>query len=196
MLLIKNSKLFQVSAKVGRSEVVRLVLAATTAFIFLPLPDTDFIFLSILHHRSIITHSLLFGFVFLFLGKNTGAAPLAGAMLGLSVHLACDLLSPAVGFGQIWLPYPIKTGLGIFSYVWLSINCAIGFAIAIQWSLYAFRCVFSKVVAFMIIVVTAALYGVLNEKSFYSVAITVLFVLIGFAIQYKWGKFRSSVSSM
>ncbi len=132
--LIKKPKLFQVSAKIGRSEVVRLVLAATTAFIFLPLPDTDFIFLPILHHRSIITHSLLFGFVFLFLGKNTGAAPLAGAMLGLSVHLACDLLSPAIGFGQIWLPYPIKIGLGIFSYIWLAINCAIGFAIVIQWS--------------------------------------------------------------
>jgi hypothetical protein len=83
-----------------------LALFVGFAYLFLWVPDIDLVLIGLLHHRSIVTHSLLPGLLFLLLGRSLGAAPVAGALVGLSVHLTSDMLSPMVGFAQIWLPAP------------------------------------------------------------------------------------------
>ena len=40
-----------------------------------------------------------------------GGAAAAGAGLGVAVHLAADLLSPARGYGRIWWPEPVQVSL-------------------------------------------------------------------------------------
>jgi hypothetical protein len=111
----------------GRSPVAKIGLIQLMAYLFLWVPDLDFLLLDLLHHRSIVTHSVLPALVFIFLGWRAGAAPIAGALVGIAVHLSCDLLSPMVGFGQIWLPEPYQIPLGPFSYPWLAINALLAF---------------------------------------------------------------------
>ena len=100
------------------------------ACMFLAVPDVDLLLLSLLHHRSILTHSALPALVLLPLQGRFGPAPVAGALIGLSVHLTCDLLSPAVGFGQVWLPAPFKASLGGLSPAWLFANALLCFILA------------------------------------------------------------------
>lgn len=85
------------------------------AYLFLWVPDTDFLLLPLLHHRSIVTHSALPALILLLFRKRFGIIPTAGGLIGLSVHLLCDALSPPVGFGQVWLPWPYKEPLGSLS---------------------------------------------------------------------------------
>lgn len=87
----------------------------------------DFLLLDLLHHRSIVTHSVLPALAFILLGWRAGAAPIAGALVGIAVHLSCDLLSPMVGYGQIWLPEPYQIPLGPFSNLWLGLNAWLAF---------------------------------------------------------------------
>lgn len=165
-----------VSAKAGRTPVGRFVLFLGSAYIFLWVPDLDLALISILHHRSIITHSILPALLFLFLGRSLGAAPIAGGLIGISVHLSCDMLSPMVGYAQIWLPAPIKAPLGPLSYLWLGGNAVVGFALA---SLVA-SLAFTRKVAYPLVVVVSvvcgATYGFINENSYLSV-VTVLCVI-------------------
>lgn len=84
-----------------RTTLAKLLWFVGMAYSFLWVPDLDLVFIGVLHHRSIVTHSILPAVLLLLLGRRAGAAPLAGAMIGLAVHLSCDLLSPAIGFGQI-----------------------------------------------------------------------------------------------
>lgn len=168
----------EVAPAAGRSWPGRLAAFALAAFIFLGVPDLDLALLGLLHHRSIITHSLLPALICLLLGKGLGAAPMAGAFVGLSVHLACDFLSPnMVGFAQIWLPAPFKMPLGPFSYLWLAGNAIFGFAIA---SIVA-RAAFGRL-AFPIVATTsalfAAMYGYFNENSMIAVVVTLAMIII------------------
>ena len=83
----------QVRETAGRSTPVKISLFFLMAYLFLLVPDLDFLLLGILHHRSIVTHSVLPVLVLMILGAKAGAAPIAGALVGLTVHLSCDLLS-------------------------------------------------------------------------------------------------------
>lgn len=154
-----------VPATAGRSVPARIAYFLVCAYVFLWVPDLDHLLLPILHHRSIITHSVLPGFLFLMLGRQLGAAPVSGALIGLSVHMSADLLSPMVGFAQIWLPAPYKLGLGPWSYLWLAGNALMGFALAGQIAKAAFgpRVALPGVAATS--AVTAVSYGALNEEA-------------------------------
>jgi hypothetical protein len=186
-------RLLGVSAVAGRSGPGRWILFLGCAYVFLWVPDIDFALMSALHHRSIITHSLLPALLFLLFGRGLGAAPVAGALIGTSVHLSCDLLSPMVGYAQIWLPAPYKVPLGpLLSYLWLFGNAVIGFALA---SLIA-GLVFPRRLAFPIValvaVITGATYGALNEGSFISMIVVLVIIALslfpeGF-IRQRWAK--------
>jgi hypothetical protein len=165
----------------GRSVPVRLALFGGSTYLFLWIPDIDQLFLPILHHRSIITHSLLPGFLLLLLGRSLGAAPAAGALIGLSVHLACDMLSPMVGFGAIWTPAPYKISLGVFSYIWLAGNAVLGFAIASIIARAAFGELFAYPLVVILSVVTGLIYGVHNEGSLSSVVIVLVLLAASLA---------------
>lgn len=165
-----------VSARAGRSPLGRLILFLSCAYLFLWVPDLDFALISILHHRSIITHSLLPALLFVFLGRSLGAAPIAGALIGTSVHLSCDLLSPMVGYAQIWLPAPFKAPLGPLSYFWLGGNAVVGFALASLVASLAFPRSLAYPLVASVAVITGATYGALNEGSVLSM-ITVLVII-------------------
>lgn len=178
-----------IADRTGRTLPGRLGLMVLMAWIFLGVPDLDFALLPILHHRSIVTHSILPGLVFLFLGRRFGAAPIAGAMIGISVHLVCDMLSPMVGFAQVWLPSPIKAPLGPLSYLWLGGNALLGYGLAF---LIAVRTLPAGIALPFIILlsgITGAAYGMLNEQSLSSVVVSVLFPAI--AAYLAWRRRRS-----
>lgn len=158
-----------------RSFLTRLSFFVGSGYVFLWVPDLDLLLLPILHHRSIITHSILPGLLLIMLGRKHGAAPIAGALVGLSVHLTCDLLSPMEGFAQIWLPFPIKTPLGPLSYLWLALNGFLGFMVASIVARTAF-----KGLSFPIVASTSALigmtYGWINEDAFSSVVLVLIMI--------------------
>lgn len=158
----------------GRSASAKLLWFLAMAYVFLWVPDIDLLFIGILHHRSIVTHSILPALILLVLGRRAGAAPIAGALIGLAVHLSCDLLSPMVGFAQIWLPAPIKAPLGPLSYLWLFLNALIAFWIARQLAVKAFNLWTGYFMMLTVSVLTAFSYGVINENSLWSVVVTLV----------------------
>lgn len=161
-------RLLTVPAVAGRTLPVRVALFVGFAYLFLWVPDTDLILMDILHHRSIITHSLLPGLVLLLLGRSLGAAPVAGSLVGLSVHLTSDMLSPMVGFAQIWLPAPYIAPLGPLSYLWLGSNALLGFMAASFIARIAFHR-FALAAVALTSIVTGVTYGWFNENSVLSV---------------------------
>ncbi|WP_143595768.1 hypothetical protein [Tropicibacter naphthalenivorans] len=155
------------------------------AWIFLGVPDFDLALLPILHHRSIVTHSILPPLLFLLVARRLGAAPIAGAMIGTSVHLTCDLLSPMVGFAQIWLPAPIKAPLGPLSYLWLLGNALVGYVVAFGVAYVTLP----RGIAFPFIIalsaMTGAAYGALNEQSVLSVIVCLVFPTLAGVVAWR-----------
>jgi len=91
------------------------------AFIGLWLPDIDLVLLPLLHHRSILTHSILIPWLLARYARDrVPVEVIAGLYCGMAVHLAADVLSPATGFGMIWLPWPIKVSIGPLSPLWVA----------------------------------------------------------------------------
>ncbi len=124
------------------------------------LPDIDFALLPILHHRSIITHSILIPWlVSLFLSQKISVSTISGLYAGIAIHLSADILSPMVGFGMIWLPWPIKTSLGSASAVWIAANAMIGICLALRSSPER------KTLTFGFLLLAALAYAVLNEAA-------------------------------
>lgn len=153
---------------------VALLVAATA--LFLPAPDLDQFALRLLHHRSILTHSVLPAVLVWWLARDLGPAAASGAFLGVAIHLSADLLSPMRGYGAIWLPEPFQHSLGRWSALWLLVNAlgAAVLAVAIlpdggHWRLLA-----------AVVGGGAALaYGALNERSALAAAVCLLTVAAG-----------------
>ncbi|WP_410217359.1 hypothetical protein [Paracoccus sp. (in: a-proteobacteria)] len=112
-----------------------------------------------------MTHCVLPALLLLLLRHSLGAAPAAGAFIALSVHLACDALSPAVGFGQVWLPAPVKTTLGAWSPLWLIGNAVLSFWLALRMARIAFRKLWSGYLVIRTVALVGAVYGIINESS-------------------------------
>lgn len=169
----------------GRSAIAeedRIIYRALTvplfAYIFLWTPDLDFVLLPLLHHRSIITHSVLPALLLLLFRKRLGVAPTAGGMIGLSVHLLCDALSPPVGFGQVWLPWPVKTPLGPLSPFWLVGNAALCFILAHVMCRRLGPGVSGPIILALTSALVGASYGFFNERSALSAAVCLIFPAI------------------
>src|SRR5687768_9738662 len=100
-----------------RAAPVEVAVMAVAALAFLPAPDLDLWAIRLLHHRSILTHSVLLPFLVLWgaaplgLSEAQGIAAAAGAGLGVAVHLAADLLAPSRGYGRVWWPEPFQRSL-------------------------------------------------------------------------------------
>ena len=167
----------------------RTVLVAAFACFFLAVPDVDLLLLSLLHHRSILTHSALPAVIPFLLRRRIGLMPTAGALIGLHVHLICDALSPAVGFGQVWLPAPFKTPLGALSPLWLIVNAGFCFALAQAICRRRMPGLSGAVMVALTGGVIGVLYGLLNERSVLSAAVCLIFPgLLALAIRQRLRK--------
>ena len=173
----------RVVAVAGRSMPAKVCWFVGSAYLFLWVPDLDLALLPILHHRSIVTHSILPALLLIVLGRNLGAAPVAGGLIGIAVHLSCDLLSPMTGFAQIWLPMPIKMGLGPFSYLWLLANALVAYVWAQRIAVRTFPLWLSVPLFIATAAGTGVLYGIFNEQ-----ALTAVLVSLGIlATSMTWG---------
>lgn len=103
-----------------------LIVLLMFGYLGLGFPDVDLLALPLLHHRSIITHSILLPAIFLVFRNAALRFGACGFVLGVSVHLAADVLSSPTGFGMVWLPWPIKFPLGPLSLIWLAANAIVG----------------------------------------------------------------------
>lgn len=103
-----------------------LIVMLMCGYLGLGFPDVDLALLPILHHRSIITHSILIPAIFLTIRNSAIRFGAGGFILGISIHLSADVLSSPIGFGMIWLPWPIKFPLGPLSPLWLAANALVG----------------------------------------------------------------------
>lgn len=158
----------------GRSAPVKAVWFVAMAYVFLWVPDLDLVLIEVLHHRSIVTHSILPALLLIAVGRRAGAAPIAGALIGLAVHLSCDLLSPMVGYGQVWLPAPVKTPLGPLSYLWLFINALLASVLARVIAMRAFHWAAGYALILLVGGATSVTYGWINEGSLPAVLVTLL----------------------
>lgn len=162
----------------------RTVLLAAFACLFLATPDVDLLLLSLLHHRSILTHSVLPAAIPFLLRRRIGLVPTAGALIGLHVHLICDALSPAVGFGQVWLPAPFKAPLGGLSPVWLAGNAALCLFLALAICRRQMPGMAGPIAVMLASGGIGALYGLLNERSVLSAAVCLILPgLLGLSIR-------------
>lgn len=169
------------TASLARLMGTLLLLAASAGagtLLFIGLPDIDLALMPILHHRSIMTHSVLLSLPLLWLPTPVGRAFAVGGLVALSVHLSADLLSPMVGFAQIWLPWPIKTPLGPLSYLWLALNAAFAIALAVRVARRggAPRVSVSTTIAYACI--PAIVYGLVNEGSWVA-SVTAIGIIVG-----------------
>ncbi|TNC70356.1 hypothetical protein [Rubellimicrobium roseum] len=158
---------------------VALLAGATLAF--LPAPDVDLWMLRLLHHRSILTHSVLLPCLVLWFLPELGPAAAAGAALGVAVHMAADMLSPARGFGRIWLPEPFQVSLGGWSHLWLLVNAlgAAWMAVAVLPSGEAWRWIAGGVG-----ILAALGYGLMRERSILSALVALAVVGAPFAADH------------
>lgn len=152
-----------------------LILAGATAA-FLAAPDVDFLLLRLLHHRSILTHSVLLPALVWWWGRELGPAAAAGAFLGVAIHLAADLLSPPRGYGAVWWPEPFQSSLGGWSPLWLGANAVLAAFLAVavlptgeNW----------RLLAAVVGAVAAVGYGIVNERSLLAVIVALLVVVAG-----------------
>lgn len=146
------------------------------------IPDLDLLAIPILHHRSIITHSVLIPFLLGKFGGNRFSHLIVSGMYGgIAIHLSADALSAASGFGMVWFPWPIKEALGAASPVWLVINAGLGIWLMIRLAPNMKWIVLPAAIA------VAASYALLNEAAFAP------FVVFGALVSVVvWARRRSS----
>lgn len=154
--------------RLGLSAPGQAALFVLAVLMFLPAPDVDFLLLRLLHHRSILTHSLLLPVLVWLLLPGLGPGAAAGAFLGVAIHLAADALSPPRGYGAVWWPEPFQSSLGRWSTLWLLGNAALGAYLAFAvlpvgegW----------RMLALGVGLVAALGYGAVNERSVLAVLV-------------------------
>ena len=162
--------------RLGQTPAGQVALLAVATAVFLPAPDVDQLALRLLHHRSILTHSILLPLLLWWLARDLGPAAAAGAFLGVAIHLSADLLSPMRGYGAIWLPEPFQVGLGRWSALWLLANALLASVLAVavlpdggQW----------RLLAALVGGGAALAYGLLNERSVLAALVCLLAVAAG-----------------
>lgn len=164
----------------SRCVATSMGVGAVGVYAGLFLPDLDLLLMSILHHRSIITHSIL---IPLLLKRWLPDAVFAGLMAGVSIHLWADSLSTTIGFAQIYLPL-VKTGIGgVATFIWIILNSLAGLYFAV--SVYR-KYLWLIIGAYLVI---ALAYGVLNEGAAFIVyVLSVIGVLLFVRNRMRKGK--------
>lgn len=167
--------------QIGLSAPGQAAIFVILALAFLPMPDIDLLAIRLLHHRSILTHSLLVPFLLWWFMPSLGPAAAAGAFLGVAVHLSADVLSPSRGYGLVWWPEPFQTSLGRWSRLWLLLN-AIGGA----WMAAAVlpQGTGWRRLALGLGLAVALGYGIWNERSVLAVIMAVL--IVGGTMGLRW----------
>ena len=148
------------------------------AYAGLFLPDIDLLLLPILHHRSIITHSVFF---VLFINKFVSKDFSQGLLLGVGCHLLADSTGSMVGFGMIWLPIIIIPIGPVLSLIWILGN--------------AFMCLYifytnepiNKILFLMVVIGTLGISMITAGTATYAL---VIIGLVGLLSNYK--KYRNS----
>ncbi len=176
-----------VRPEVAQSKPSQLLAVAVFSFVFLWMPDIDLVFLEILHHRSALTHSLIPVAILSWFLREWGPGIGTGALLGTSIHLSADLVTPSmVGFAQVWLPEPWQISLGSCSYVWLFANAFAGFAAASIYARRSFGAKWSLPVVFACAILAGSLYGWINEQSVVSVLVIWLMAILALWPERRW----------
>lgn len=143
------------------------------AWLGLFIPDIDLMLLPILHHRSIITHSVI---LVIFARRWLSDSVYVGLLLGISIHLWADSMGASVGFAQVYLPV-VKEGLGAeASWIWLLGNALVGFLVTVS---------YNKKFAWLIVplfVLLALTYAVFNEGAGF---FTYVFAVVGCVMYFK-----------
>lgn len=166
------------------------LLLFASCWFFLWVPDVDLALLPILHHRSIVTHSMLPALLLLALRRRLGLAPTIGALISVSVHLTCDALSPPTGFGQVWLPWPLKVPLGPLSPLWLLANAATCYFLALVMLRRLMGPYWALLATVVLAAVVGAGYGLLNENSL--LAAGACLVLPALTAVFRWHRIRQA----
>lgn len=182
---------------VKRLLVVWLQYLLTATLIFFSvqlltwLPDIDRWAVEVLHHRSILTHSILLPLLFWFAVPKTLSMVASVLFAAFGVHLSADILAPSVGYGAIWLPAPFKMNLGEASKIWLLVNAVAAFAMALRSTpdKYVHGLIFGSIFS-------CIFYGLANEGSSISALVSVVFFLGGLFIYSRiWSLPRNPLSS-
>ena len=149
-----------------------LALTSGGVWFGLAWPDSDLLALGVLHHRSVVTHSILLP---LILMRWVPSDMYAGMLYGISIHLWADSLSTATGFAQVYTPV-INIGFGEeLSLIWLLGNAVVGFVLA---TICYKRVPWIAIGAFFLI---AGIYAVFNEGAgflLYVVSIASVFMFV------------------
>jgi len=142
----------------------------TAIYLLTWIPDIDQLLLQVLHHRSIITHSILLPLLLLLVTGSSLRWLSASLFSAIGIHLSADLLSPSIGYGAIWLPAPMKLSLGEMSKIWLLVNIIAAFYLS-------YRSLSANMQRSLLWATTFAgfSYGVQNENSFISAAVILFF---------------------
>lgn len=146
-----------------------LTLMLVFGYLGLGFPDIDREFLSILHHRSILTHSILLPAIVLLGTSAPVRFGACGFTLGIAIHLSADVMSSPTGFGMIWLPWPAKFTLGALSPVWMAANAIVGL-IWVQILLLKVEQRSPLTLYVVMAVVLASSYAVFHERSLFPLA--------------------------
>ncbi len=119
-----------------QEETRAAVLVMIGAFIGLFLPDIDQYLRVLLHHRSILTHSVLLPLLLLMVRRDGVTRQIAAGLLcGIGIHLVVDVFSPIAGYGLVYLPFPFSASLGTFgSMLWLATNAGAALLLALKFS--------------------------------------------------------------
>ena len=144
-----------------------LIVSALSA-----LPDLDLSLLSFLHHRSIITHSILIPWLLILALREHFKIVQALLLAAFGIHLSADVLSPPIGYGAVWLPPPSELSLGLLSQPWLAINAFAAFYLSLRRSPLT-----TQPALFWAILIAGLLYGIFNEENLLAVlAFVVLYM--------------------
>ena len=146
------------------------------------LPDVDFALSPLLHHRSVVTHSIIVPSLLLVVFRRISLTrPIVSVLFAaISIHLFADTLSPPVGYGQVWLPLPIPVSFGSFSPVWLFVNAIAAAILSIYLMTIKFR---SQLVAATLL--SGSLYGFANEQSSTSALFIFAMLLASYVLPFK-----------
>ncbi len=129
-------------------------------YVGLIFPDLDLKAIGLLHHRSILTHSLLLPLLLMPLHKTVFIHCIVGLCIGISIHLSADALSPMKGFALIYLPEPLKVSIGGWqSLTWLLTNSVIGGLLA------AYLMKSEKTYILLVFTISAVSYSIFNENN-------------------------------